>query len=147
MFPLLLLVVLLVALGAVLLNRFFVAGGDTSTTDAEWTPAARPTGETVRLEIDFGNGASREFAALPWQPEMTVGDVMETARDFRPAIRFTQQGEGESGFLTSLEGVANEGSGERNWRFSVNDRIGETSFCVAPVAAGDQVLWEFTGEY
>lgn len=147
LFPLMLLVVLLVALGMVVLNRSFESAGDNSVARSAWTPSDEPTGETVQLEIDFGNGAKRQIAALPWEPEMTVVDVLESAREFRPAVEFTQQGEGAGGFLTSLEGLANEGGGRRNWRFFVNDRPGETSFCVAEVAAGDRVLWEFTGEY
>lgn len=146
-FPLLLLVVLLVALGLAILNRSFTGGADTSPAAGDWTPSAQPTGDVVRLEIDFGNGAKRQFSALPWRAEMTVADVLMAASDFRPSVRFTQQGEGARGFLSSLEGLSNEGSGHRNWRYLVNDRLGETSFCLATVSPGDHVLWEFTDEY
>lgn len=118
-----------------------------STTSDSWTPAPLPTGETVQLVIDFGNGATREFNALPWSPNMTVADVLKTAQSFRPAIRFTQQGDGESGFLTSLEGVENEGDQQRNWRFLVDGDLGKTSFCIAQVESGSSVLWEYTEEY
>ena len=78
---------------------------------------------------------------------MTVADVLEEARTFRPGIRFTQQGAGASGFLSSLEGVSNEGSQGRNWRFLVDGRLGETSFCLAKVEPGSSVLWEYSAEY
>jgi hypothetical protein len=109
-----------------------------------WTPAPRPTGEVVSLTIDFGNGARREFAALPYAQGMTLGDLMDQARTFRPPVVFTQQGEGESAFLTSLEGVANEtGANGRYWLYSVDGRHGEVSFAVQSLAAGVAVLWEF----
>jgi hypothetical protein len=111
---------------------------------ATWTPAPRPTGKTVTLTIDFGNGARREFDDLPWIPGLTLGKLMEEAREFRPAVTFTQQGEGEMAFLKALEGVANEsGSDGRYWLYSVDGRHGEVSFAVQPLEAGAAVLWEF----
>ena len=108
-----------------------------------WTPSPKPTGETVSLTIDFGNGARREFDALPYSPGMTLGQLMRRARAFRPPIASTQTGEGDMSFLTSLEGVANEGAGGRSWLYSVDGRHGEVSFAVQSLAAGSTVLWEF----
>jgi hypothetical protein len=111
---------------------------------APWTPAPRPTGKTVTLTIDFGNGARRVFDDLPWTPGLTLGKLMEGARDFRPAVTFTQQGEGKMAFLSSLEGVANEsGADGRYWLYSVDGRHGDVSFAVKPLDAGAVVLWEF----
>jgi hypothetical protein len=111
---------------------------------ANWTPAPRPTGKTVTLTIDFGNGARREFDDLPWAPGLTLGKLMEEAREFRPAINFAQQGTGKMAFLSSLEGVANEsGADGRYWLYSVDGRHGDVSFAVQPLEAGAAVLWEF----
>lgn len=142
-FPLLLLLVLV---GVVLSNRFgLIAPIRSSAPDAtHWTPSAQPTGETVRLEIDFGNGAKRQFDALPWHEGMTVGDVLTAAREFRPGIRFLQIGTGESGLLTEIDGLANEGMNERNWIFEVADKPGTMSFCLQKVALGELVRWSFT---
>ena len=112
-------------------------------TVESWTPAPLPEGETVSLTIDFSNGARREFAALPWKEGLTLGDLMRAARDFRPGIRYTQDGEGEMAFLTSLEGVANEGGAGRYWFYAVDDRRGEVSFEVQPLKAGAKVLWVY----
>ena len=109
-------------------------------------PSAEPQGETVALEIDFGNGAKREFAALPWRAGMTVADLMLQAREFRPGIDFTQQGEGAGGFLTSLDGLQNQGASGRNWRYEVDGRHGEVSFSVQDLQPGMRVLWEFAAE-
>lgn len=147
LFPALLLVV---ALGVAIFgyaNRPTVDDSSDSTPIENWTPAPQPTGETVQLVIDFGNGARREFDALPWSPGTTVADVMEAARSFHPGIRYTQQNSGESGFLTMLEGVENEGTGGRYWRFSVDGEVGKSSYCIAQVEPGSSILWEFTAEY
>jgi hypothetical protein len=112
---------------------------------AEWTPTARPTGEVVALEIDFGNGARRVFEAVPYQADMTVADVMDQARQFQPAIRYTQVGGGAGGFLTELEGLKNEGASGRNWQYEVAGTPGNKSFCLQTVAPGELVRWTFAG--
>ena len=117
-----------------------------ATTSANGPPSPIPTGDVVRLEIDFGNGARRTFDALPYRPDMTVADVMSAAREFRPGITFTQVGEGARGLLTGLEGVKNEGASGRNWRYEVAGSPGTRSFCVVPVAAGELVRWTFAGD-
>lgn len=109
-----------------------------------WTPSPRPTGKTVTLTIDFGNGARRVFDDLPWTPGLTLGKLMDEAREFRPAVTYTQQGTEEMALLSSLEGVANEsGPDGRYWLYSVDGRHGEVSFAVQPLEAGAAVLWEF----
>ena len=75
---------------------------------------------------------------------MTLGELMEQGRTFRPALTFAFKGEGPMAFLTSLEGVANETGAEgRYWLYSVDGKHGEVSFAVQPLAAGAAVLWEF----
>jgi hypothetical protein len=94
------------------------------------------------LAIDFGNGARREFV-LRWREALTLGKLMREAREFRPGIRYTQDGEGEMAFLTSLEGVANDKAGGRYWFYEVDGQRGEVSFEVQPLEAGAKVLWVF----
>jgi hypothetical protein len=108
-----------------------------------WAPAPRPDGETVSLAIDFGNGARREFAALPHRAGMTIGDLLRAAEQFRPALAFTHQGDGEMAFLTSLEGVANEGGDGRYWIYSVDGATGTVSYEQQALEPGSAVLWEF----
>jgi hypothetical protein len=142
-FPALLAIVLLVLAVIALCNRQPGSlRGDTESTGS-WTPSDQPQGSTVALEIDFGNGAKWEFAALPWRAGMTVADLMEAARKFRPGIEFTQQGVGASGLLIAIDGLDSEGSGGRNWRYHVDGRFAEVSFCLEPVEPGMSVLWEF----
>jgi hypothetical protein len=107
-----------------------------------WTPSPPPEGATVSLAIDFGNGARRAWT-VPWTPDMTVGDAMEAARELRPGIEFSQRGSGKTAFLTSLEGVANEGPGGRYWLYSIDGQHGQVSFAAATLQADAAVLWEF----
>lgn len=74
---------------------------------------------------------------------MTVGDLMREATAFRPGIEFTHSGEGEMSFLTSIEGVANEGPEGRSWVYDVGGRKAHVSYEVQPLAAGERVLWAF----
>ena len=147
LFPLMLMLVLFGFIAYAISSGPPVGQGSTAEEQGSWTPTPEPAGETVQLVIDFGNGARRHFESLAWSPDMTVGDVMVAAREFRPSIHFTQQGEGASGFLTSLEGLQNEGVRGNNWRFLVDGRLGEESFCLAKVKSGGTVLWEYTAEY
>ena len=144
-FPLLLVVALLILLAFAGQVSHPPPPGPTSTTDA-WTPSPQPEGETVRLTIDFGNGTTKGFAALPWQAEMTVADLLEAARSFRPGIRYTQIGSGETGFLSTLDGLANEGAGGRNWLYRVDGRHAHLSFCLEKLEPGMHVLWSFTDQ-
>lgn len=117
-----------------------------ASTLSGWTPTQQPTGETVRLTLDFGNGVRKEFASLAWQHDMTVADVLAAAEAYRPGITYVQQGRGESGFLTSLDGLGNEGAGGRNWLYRVDNRHAHVSFCLEKVEPGMHVLWTFTDE-
>ncbi|MCA9258366.1 MAG: hypothetical protein KDA61_04155 [Planctomycetales bacterium] len=100
-------------------------------------------GAVVGLTIDFGNEIRREYDAIPWQEGMTVGDAMDQARLQRPAIQFSEVGQADQSLLISLEGVAGEGGGGRNWLYAVDGKHGETSFRVHPLRAGERILWQF----
>ena len=145
LFPTLLAIVLMILFGLARLASNQRPQQEVGTTDA-WTPSPLPVGETIGLSVDFGNGAKKEFAALPWREEMTVADLLEAARRFQPGIRFSQIGSGESGLLNSLDGLANEGAGGRNWLYRVDDRHAHVSFCLEKLEPGMHVLWTFTDE-
>lgn len=107
------------------------------------TAPPAPDEQTVGLEISFGNGARREIVRLPWREGMTVGDLMRRAAAFRPGIEFTHTGQGEMSFLTSIDGVANEGPEGRSWIYEVGGKKAKVSYEVQPLAAGERVLWVF----
>jgi hypothetical protein len=115
----------------------------TQEPKASWSPQPEAQAETVALTIDFGNGATREFAALAWRQGMTVADLMAQAAKFSPGIRYRQQGEGAMALLTSLDGVANGMPADRFWLYEVNGQPGTVSFAAHELSAGDRVLWAF----
>ena len=73
---------------------------------------------------------------------MTVADLLNS----EPRISLTSTGSGASAFLTSLDGVANEGAGGRNWTYSVNGKHADRSFAVYELQPGDHVLWTFAAQ-
>lgn len=99
----------------------------------------------VELTIDYGDGVEKRFQALPFKPGLTILGLMDAASQHPRGIKFEYRGQGETAFLKSIDGVANEGRG-RNWIFRVNDKLGETSFAVQALRAGDKVAWRF-GKY
>ena len=108
-----------------------------------WQPTPPVTGESASLTIDFGNGVQRHFDAIPWQADMTVLDLLETAVHFRPGITFGKVGEGESTFLTSIDGLATDRRERHFWQYWVNDQRADRSCGVFRLQAGDRVLWKF----
>ncbi len=105
------------------------------------SPTPLPAGKMVRLQVDFGNGATKDFAALAWHKGMTIADLMEQARRFRPPMQYRQQGKGPAAFLDSIEGVKPESNSGRGWKYRVNGQHGEVSFGIHPLQPGDHVLW------
>jgi hypothetical protein len=110
---------------------------------AGWTAPPAAGAPAVALAIDFGNGATREFSALPWKPGMTVGDLLREAGRVHPGLEFAVRGTGDMAFLTSLDGVANEASNGRFWIYEINGRIAERGIGAQALEAGDRVLWAF----
>jgi len=111
-----------------------------------WTPEVSAPAQSVSLAIDFGNGARRDFAALPWSQGMTVGDALMMAQDFRPGVTFAQQGEGEMALLTTLDGVANDPAIGRFWMYDVDGKAGDVSFARQPLNPGQKVNWVYTNK-
>ena len=142
-FPALLAVVLLIAAVVAVRGKREISQ---QSSDEGWTPSPAAQGETVSLEIDFGNGVQQRFEALLWQPEMTVAELLQAASKFRPGITFTQQGKGKNGFLTALQGLANEEAGGRYWTYQVDGKHGQVSFCLQKLSPGQHVLWKFAAK-
>src|SRR5262249_51555573 len=80
--------------------------------------------ERVSLEIDFGEGRRKDLKLFNWHKGLTVAELFATT----PEVTVTQQGSGASAFLTSINGVANEGAGRENWTYSVNGQSADRSF-------------------
>jgi hypothetical protein len=112
--------------------------------EPEVTPPA-PAGdsaEQVWLTVDFGDGRRERYTAAAWRDGMTVGDLMQDRR--RADLQFAVKGSGTAAFLTSIQGVSNEGADGRNWTYTVNGKRGDRSYAVYELRPGDQVLWTFS---
>jgi hypothetical protein len=92
----------------------------------------------VLLTVNFGNGQLVNETAK-WRAGMSALDVLQDHR----RISFLTEGSGDSAFLTSLNGVMNEGAGGRNWTYTVNGKYADRSFAVYELQPNDHVLWTF----
>ncbi len=103
-----------------------------------------PTAKTVSLIIDYGDGFEKHYTNIAHRERMTILDVMRRAEKHVRPLPFRFRGKEATAFLTEIDGLANEGSG-RNWIYRVNDKLGDRSFAVYELAAGDVVRWRFGG--
>jgi hypothetical protein len=70
---------------------------------------------------------------------MTVADAMKASS----GVKISQKGSGQSAFVTSIDGVENQGADGQNWTYSVNGQMADRSYAVYELKPGDQVLWTF----
>ena len=129
------------------LQRMFWLALVACAAPATWETAhgAEPEKKAVTLIVDYGDGVEKRFTALSAAKDATVLDILNAAQKHARGIRFEFKGSGETGLLTKIDDLKNEGAG-RNWIFRVNDKLGDRSFAIYPVQPGDVVLWKF-GEY
>ena len=104
------------------------------------------TGKTVRLTIDFGQ-RQRQFAEIPWREGMTVMDAMQAAASRPNGLAYKSRGTGPSAFVSSIEGVKNQGTGRnsKSWIYNVNDQQGKKSAGLRRLGPYDRILWKFQG--
>lgn len=106
---------------------------------------APPGTPTVALTIDFGDGVEKRFLRLPWREKLTVLDILRAAAAHPHGIRYEARGSGESAFVTSIDGTANQQGEEeaKNWIYRVNGDLATKSADSYPVQAGDVIVWKF----
>ena len=101
--------------------------------------------KVVTLVIDYGDGVEKRFTQLRPPGQATVLDIMNLAEKHKRGITFEYQGKGATALLTQIDKLKNEGRGN-NWIYRVNGKLGDRSFGVFRVKAGDTILWKF-GKY
>jgi hypothetical protein len=111
-------------------------------------PAAGSDEQTVRLLVDYGDGAAKTIADLPWSKGMTVIDAMKEATSRPHGISFSYTGTGSDAMLTKIDDVQNQGggAGKKNWQYSVNGNYADRSFATCELQAQDTVVWRFAAE-
>ncbi len=104
--------------------------------------------QTVRLVVDYGDGASKTINNLAWAKGDTVLEAMKAATARPHGISFSFTGTGTSAILTRIDDVQNEGTGlgKKNWQYWVNETYGDRSFAAFEVQAQDVIVWRFTAE-
>jgi hypothetical protein len=117
---------------------------------AAWAthPVAAGADDTVRLIVDYGDGASKTVANLHWAKGNTILDAMKAATPRPHGISFSYTGSGDSAVLTKIDDVQNEGggAGKKNWQYWGNGTYGDRSFAVSELQAQDTIVWRFTTE-
>ena len=134
-------IVLAIAIGVgAWLNR-----GRGSAAPPAATPAAAAATNTLALVVDFGDGAQRAYPALPFNPGMSAVDALLAARTHPRALTVETSGAAETAFVSAIDGVRNEGSGDtaRNWQFFVNADFGRRGAGATMLNPGDRVTWVF----
>jgi hypothetical protein len=101
--------------------------------------------KTVKLVIDYGDGAQKVFPALEWKDGLTVLEAMDNAKAPAHGITFKYTGKGETAFLTQIDDLKNAGGGKdkKNWQYWVNDTYADKGFGVRKLEQGDVVMWKF----
>lgn len=107
----------------------------------------KPTGEAVRLVIDFDDGFEKHYR-LAWKESMTVLDALKAAEARQRGIVVQVRGSGDMAMVTSIDAQANEGGdGEggngRNWIYRVNGELADKSCGVYEVRPDDVIMWTF----
>jgi len=103
---------------------------------------ATPVAKSVRLVIDYGDGAQTHFTALPWREGLTALDVLELAQKHPHGVKFRHRGSGAHAKVEQIGDLSNQGDG-KNWIYSVNGKQGEVSSGIHVLKPSDAVLWKF----
>jgi hypothetical protein len=103
---------------------------------------------TVRLVVDYGDGATKTLSGLSWTKGNTVLDAMKEATQRPHGISFSYTGSGDDAILTKIDDVQNQGggAGKKNWQYWVNDSHGDRSFAARELQAQDSIVWRFATE-
>jgi hypothetical protein len=111
-------------------------------------PAAGSADQSVRLIVDYGDGAAKTVNNLAWAKDNTVLDAMKAATSRPHGISFSYTGSGDSAVLTRIDDVQNQGggAGKKNWQYWANGAYGDRSFAVFELQAQDTIVWRFTTE-
>jgi len=134
-----------ILLAVVLIAVLFINGRqnvDVSRESAAPSVGSREFAEApyrVSITIEFGDKPAR-WNQVPWRPGMTVRQLLSSAA----LVSFAEKGRGQSALLVEIDGVRNEGSGGRNWLYSVNGKQADRSFAIYELQPNDHVLWSFS---
>lgn len=94
---------------------------------------------SVTMSFDFDG--ERENLELEFVPYATAFEIMNGARK-GGELEFESTGP-PMPFVTSIEGVENEGAGGRNWQYWINGEYATVGIGEYEPEAGDEIEWRF----
>jgi hypothetical protein len=93
--------------------------------------------ETVTLIIDYGNGAQKSFASIPWRQGMDVLEVLGAAESINPGLAFefsvtleSDRAGRQRGFIASIDGVEADQTNQE-WLIRIHDRFEGSTLATA----------------
>lgn len=109
-----------------------------TSNPASTSPDFKSIGE-VKLKINIPDGEPLELN-LSYSKKSSLFDVMKMAQEDEK-LSFEFRGEGETVFVTSIQGIPNGGSSGPNWIYRINEKMGDCSAGVKTIEDGDSIEW------
>lgn len=87
---------------------------------------------TITLTIDYGNGAQKSFAGIPWQQPDGILEVLKAASSISPGLVYETHGGGftrggqQPISIASIDGVA--AGQDKQWLVWVNNQLTGSKF-------------------
>jgi hypothetical protein len=131
-----------------LASGIFAVAGCQSESASTASAVAQPERETesvVLLQIDFRGQQDNLELEVPCSTESTAFEVLKIASR-QAGFSLETTGQGQTAFVKSIAGVANQGAGGDNWVFHVNGALADRGSGVYPLQSKDQLRWVF-GKY
>jgi hypothetical protein len=104
------------------------------------------TAKTVRVIVDYNDGAQKSFTGIAWKKGMTALDATLAASKHRRGFKFSHSGKGTSAFVSQIDDLKNEGSGKgkRNWLIWLNEKLARRGVGDQTLQPGDELKWKFS---
>ena len=101
---------------------------------------------TVNLTVDFQGESDNLEINQSLTSNSTVMDLLSECKS-AGILNFDHRGDGETAFVTSINGIKNQMGGGSNWVFHINGEMSDFGAGTAQLENGDSVLWIFSAEY
>ena len=69
---------------------------------------------------------------------------MQAAAEYRPGLSYAYDGQGETAFVTAIDGLRIAGADGGNWVYTINGEKATRSAGIQTVQPGDAVLWHYS---
>lgn len=100
---------------------------------------------TISVEIQFDGQGDDQVFDLKVAEGMTVFGVLKQLQT-KHQIKVEMSGSGETGFISSIGGVSQQGGGGKGWNYLVNDQLAKIGSDLYELKDRDRVLWRY-GKY